>query len=680
MTERHSLVYAVNCYLAAMLALAISFLFNLSNPYWAAVTVYIVSQPLGAAVGAVWAKASYRLLGTMVALGVALVIIPNLADTPVLMVGAISAWIALCTYMSLLDRTPRNYAFLLAGFTAAIIGFPTVDDPSALFAVALARAEEITIGVVCAAVVQTLSFPRHAVDIVRLKVGTTLEEGRRLIGAALQAGQPAQGNPATKSALPVELSEIHGLSDSLRFESVAAGRVPALLKVLEANLVELPALAATLAAQLQDIHAQGGTSQELTLALDKVRAWVTAGEGDHPVAMEAVIASCRAAAPEPRPVASWKDILVADLVVQLEELVLVWDRCLRLTAQIRSRGAGDSDDPAKEDIAYRDRVLHVDHALAAYSGIAAGIAVAITAGYAMLIGWSQGAAAVGIAAAASMVFAAADDPAPFQRILVLLVLVAIPIAAVYQLAVFPLINGFPLLALALFPILMLAGMLLANPKFALPGLGFALTTQTLISLQPSARGDLVTVLNIGIATAMGALLALAVTRLIRVISPATAAHRIQRAGWHDMNGLAVGANPLAGPAWASLMLDRESLLRPRLGKLADQGSPLPIDALNDLVIGNHIIGLRDAQLEEATPQGAETKNLLRALGEHFEALAKGRASSRASNLLDRIDRTLDALIRAPRSRHVERSAVAIAGLRRSLFPSAQRYSVKEKAA
>ena len=48
------IVFSVNCYVAAMLALAIAFGFDLPNPWWAVLTVYITSQPLAAAAGAVW--------------------------------------------------------------------------------------------------------------------------------------------------------------------------------------------------------------------------------------------------------------------------------------------------------------------------------------------------------------------------------------------------------------------------------------------------------------------------------------------------------------------------------------------------------------------------------------------------------------------------------------------------
>jgi multidrug resistance efflux pump len=49
---------------------------------------------------------------------------------------------------------------MLAGYTAALIGFPAVDAPGTVFDVALARVEEITLGIVCATVIHSVVLPQ----------------------------------------------------------------------------------------------------------------------------------------------------------------------------------------------------------------------------------------------------------------------------------------------------------------------------------------------------------------------------------------------------------------------------------------------------------------------------------------------------------------------------------------
>jgi uncharacterized membrane protein YccC len=49
---------------------------------------------------------------------------------------------------------------MLAGYTAALIGFPAVAAPGAVWDIALARVEEIGLGIICTTVIGTALFPR----------------------------------------------------------------------------------------------------------------------------------------------------------------------------------------------------------------------------------------------------------------------------------------------------------------------------------------------------------------------------------------------------------------------------------------------------------------------------------------------------------------------------------------
>jgi uncharacterized membrane protein YccC len=150
-------LYSVNNFTAAMLALAIGFSLGLPRPYWAMLTVYIIAQPMA---GALRSKAIYRLAGTILGAVAAVVLVPALAAAPVLLSITMALWVGGCLAISFLDRTPRSYVVMLAGYTAAIIGFPSVGQPDAIFYVAVARVEEISLGIICATIVHSLIFPR----------------------------------------------------------------------------------------------------------------------------------------------------------------------------------------------------------------------------------------------------------------------------------------------------------------------------------------------------------------------------------------------------------------------------------------------------------------------------------------------------------------------------------------
>jgi uncharacterized membrane protein YccC len=125
--DRWTLLFSVNSFAAAMLALYIGFALGLPRPYWAMTTAYIVSQPLA---GAVRSKAVYRVLGTLLGAAAAVAMVPNLVNAPVLLCLAMALWVGGCLTISLLDRTPRSYMLMLAGYTAAIIGFPASTSPA----------------------------------------------------------------------------------------------------------------------------------------------------------------------------------------------------------------------------------------------------------------------------------------------------------------------------------------------------------------------------------------------------------------------------------------------------------------------------------------------------------------------------------------------------------------------
>ena len=149
-------IFSAKTFAGAMLALWIALRMGLDRPYWAMATAYIVAQPL---TGAMRSKAAYRFYGTLLGAVACLVFIPNFVDAPVLLIAALSLWIGGCIYFAVLDRTPRSYVFLLAGYSVALIGFPIVDAPDTVWDVVLARVEEITLGIVCTTVIGSIVFP-----------------------------------------------------------------------------------------------------------------------------------------------------------------------------------------------------------------------------------------------------------------------------------------------------------------------------------------------------------------------------------------------------------------------------------------------------------------------------------------------------------------------------------------
>lgn len=167
------LLYSAKTLFAAMLALYVALALSLPNPYWAVASVYLVSNPLS---GATSSRSAYRICGTLLGAVASVALVQTCTDAPILLTVVITCWTGSLLYMALLDRTPRSYVFMLAAYTTPIIGIPAFMHPEIVFDVALARSEEILLGLVCATVVNTSLFPTRIAPILRSQMRTMLKD------------------------------------------------------------------------------------------------------------------------------------------------------------------------------------------------------------------------------------------------------------------------------------------------------------------------------------------------------------------------------------------------------------------------------------------------------------------------------------------------------------------------
>src|SRR6266850_7604276 len=92
-----AMIFAIKTTASGLISLLIAFTFNLDQPQWALLTVFIVSQPQS---GLVLAKSFYRIIGTLIGAAVALLLVALFAQERVLFLGTLSIWIGLCTFAS----------------------------------------------------------------------------------------------------------------------------------------------------------------------------------------------------------------------------------------------------------------------------------------------------------------------------------------------------------------------------------------------------------------------------------------------------------------------------------------------------------------------------------------------------------------------------------------------------
>jgi hypothetical protein len=83
------LLFSVNTFIAAGAVLVISFTASLPRPWWALLTVYVTAQPMA---GAFRPRVLYRLGGITAGAIVAIALVPNLQNSPVLLVLCLALW------------------------------------------------------------------------------------------------------------------------------------------------------------------------------------------------------------------------------------------------------------------------------------------------------------------------------------------------------------------------------------------------------------------------------------------------------------------------------------------------------------------------------------------------------------------------------------------------------------
>src|SRR5215472_9087008 len=237
--KAHNLSFALANTAAVLGALFIAFALDLERPYWAMFTVFIIAKPIS---GAVRSKAVYRFAGTVAGAAMALFVVPPLVQAPVLLCLVISGWVGICLYFSLLDRTPRSYVFMLAGYTAAIVAFSVVDKPEAIFDTTVARLEEISLGIICSAIAHSVFFPQNIAARLNKRIDRTINASAAWIADALR-GPPHRTDARAYQALAQVVTELHVLYTHVAFET---SEIPRSAGIMRALLDRLTVLAAHL--------------------------------------------------------------------------------------------------------------------------------------------------------------------------------------------------------------------------------------------------------------------------------------------------------------------------------------------------------------------------------------------------------------------------------------------------
>ena len=681
------MLFSVKCFLAAVLSLYVASRVGLSRPFWAMMTSYVVASPLA---GTVRSKAVYRVLGTLLGSTATLLIVPALANAPELLTLALALWVGACLYLSLLDRSPGSYVFMLAGYTAALIGFPNVQTPQTVFDNTTLRVEEICIGILCATVVHSVIFPKGLAPAVlglldgamkhtRHWIQELLSTGAHNAGASAAHETPKPGGlSADRSLVAGDITQLRLLSTHIPFDTTNLRWTAGAVGTMQDRIASLmPTVSAVEDRLLALEQAEGGLAPDVVEMLGRVAAWQSQLDIHAPHAERARMHAQlheeiqQFATREWSLHGDWPRLLRVALATRLAELVDAWDACMRLRRDIDAGIRGERQQSHRL-ASLSHRALHLDHGMAFLSAFAAVLAICLCGAFWILTGWPVGSAATMMAAIFCCFFATMDNPVPAIRSFLKYLLWSLPLSIFYVLVMLPNVQDFGMLVAVCAPVFLLLGCYMARPRNMMAAMGILMGGFFgTLALYDTGTVDMITFVNSIVGQIAGIVAAAVVTALVRTVGVDWAARRIQRANWKELSEL---AQPTASArqldAYAVRMLDRIGLLAPRIAQAGGKIDGVAKDmALRDLRVGADLVSL---QRQNIPMESARIAGVLREIGRYFALRGSDSAGARLTpGLLAHIDEVLGYAAARPDSTPQWRGAVtALVGLRRNLFPAA----------
>ncbi|CAG2128097.1 FUSC family protein [Cupriavidus plantarum] len=651
-------VFSAKVFAAAMLALYIALAFALPRPYWAMATVYLVSHPL---TGATRSKGAYRVVGTLLGAVAAVALVPPLVDSPTLLMGAIAFWVGTLLYLSLMERTPRSYVFLLAAYTLPIVALPAVNDPLQIFDLAVARVEEICIGIVCASVIGSLVFPARVASALHAQTTVWLADAARWASAMLTGAPGDMQQHDSRYKLAADIRQLDTLITHLQFDADTAMAVRC-ARCLHARMTMLLPELSGLASVLRALHGHpAGVPAALAQRMAGVAAWMRGETGTVLMADPGDPETAAASVPE----AGWHADLVATAEHHLAKLSDLWHDCLVLQQHISDRAT----EQVMPELRYADmpgeRSYHHDHPMLLVYALTAGCAT-FAAGLAWILsGWIEGGAPVALAALTTCIYATVDEPRRTAWRFVRWALVCLVVSWFYIFIVLPFAHDFAGLAGLLAVPYLIIGALIARPGFNLFAVLLSVNAASFANVQMLYDANFGNLFNGTIATFAAMLFAPLWVVMVRPFGAHAVLRRLVHASWKD---IALGADRQeleAHPQLRGRMLDQLQRLVPLLAASSDKASNR---GFSELQVGFGTLTLqRDFAM--LTPVAQERlARVLRSLEYHYlRRVREGEALPPPQRLAARIDTALAAISHGAGSASRE-TVSALTGIRLSLFP------------
>lgn len=612
-----ALTFACKTLLAGGIALWLSFRLDLEQPQWALMTVFIVSQPLS---GMVIAKGLYRLLGTLAGTVMAVLFMALFAQAPWLFLLVLALWLGLCTAASTSLRNHVSYAFVLAGYTVAIIGLPAISQPLQVFDQAVARCSEICLGIVCASVVSATLWPQRVEESLGKLAQDTLQVA---LHAAANAVQGKAREPEGILQLLGRIVAADAQRDHAWFEGYQGQQRAKALRLLSRDILSLLRTARGVSRQRRMLDAAdeqrlGPWIAELLAALQgrnldtlqalRERLIDAASDSELSNDLRYCLARCQ---------------VLLFKVIQAE----------RAAAGVASGRLEGADLPGLS--------WHRDWLVALFYGARSALALLGIATFWLASAWPAAIGGMLMAGIICSLFANRDNAVEISLSFLRGILYALLAAALVDQWLLPQWNGFPLLCMALGVPLFFAALGMAVPLLTGTATTFAIQFVTLVAPHNNMQYDFASLLNSAQATLIGVGFAVVVFRLLPLPSD-WMTRRLSDAIAADLARLTRYPLPQAEGWFGGRMADR-------LIRLARHYSLLPsgmrrrwLAGLLALDLGSELIHLRTCMAGAQGELRVQRERFLAELGKQLQGEPSPAREAHLDALCERLEQALDA--------------------------------------
>lgn len=478
-------VYIFKVLFAAFLTLWLAMRLELPQPRTAMITVFIVMQPQS---GQVFAKSFYRFLGTLAGSVVMVALIALFAQNTEPFLACLAVWVGLCSAGAARYRNFRAYGFVLAGYTAAMIGLPALAHPEGAFMAAVWRVLEISLGILCATLVSAAILPQTASAAMRNALYQRFGVFALFVTDGLRGRSKREAFEARNVGFIAEAVGLESLRSVTVFEDPHMRRRNGRLSRLNSEFMGITTRFNALHQLLERLRSSAADHvvnaikpglQTLAELLDGFSgraltdadaARLAAALAEYKAELPAQVRRLRALFQETAP----SDGQQLDFHTAYELLYRFVDD-LHGYALTHASLADHSHERERWDEPF---VPQTNWLAATASGVRAAFILLVLGSYWVATAWPSGATMTMIAAATVGLSAATPNPKRMAFQMACGTLFGALIGFVEMFFIFPLIDGFPLLCVMLAPVIMLGSFLSSRPKYAGVGLGLLIFFST----------------------------------------------------------------------------------------------------------------------------------------------------------------------------------------------------------